>query len=162
MNKYKKIGAICLENGSCLFRVWAPEAKQVRLQITAPKKQQVEMQQEEQGYWVAELQQVQSGTIYFFKSDDKPQRPDPASLWQPEGVHEASAVVNHHEFSWTDEKWQVFRLEQMIIYELHIGTFTDEGTFEAAIEKISYLKELGVNTIELMPVAQFPGSRNWG
>ncbi|MDX5347413.1 MAG: malto-oligosyltrehalose trehalohydrolase [Hymenobacteraceae bacterium] len=142
--------------------MWAPEAKQVRLQITAPEKQQVEMQPEEQGYWVAELQQVQPGTKYFFKLDDKPQRPDPASLWQPEGVHKASAVVNHHEFNWTDSNWQVFPLEQMIIYELHIGTFTDEGTFEAAIEKIPYLKELGVNTIELMPVAQFPGSRNWG
>jgi maltooligosyltrehalose trehalohydrolase len=94
--------------------------------------------------------------------DGELERPDPASHCQPSGVHGSSLVVNHHAFSWNDQGWSVPALGDLIMYELHIGTFTPEGTLDAALSRIPDLKDLGVNAIEIMPVAQFPGTRNWG
>ena len=88
--------------------------------------------------------------------------PDPASNYQPYGVHGASQVIDHNDFQWSDMQWQGIPLEKMVIYELHIGTFTSEGTFDAVIPRIQELSSLGINVIEIMPVAQFPGERNWG
>jgi maltooligosyltrehalose trehalohydrolase len=102
------------------------------------------------------------GTRYGFSIDGGPVRPDPRSPSQPDGVDGLSEVVDHGAFEWTDGDWAGGPWPRSLVYELHVGTFTDEGTFDAAIEKLPYLVELGVDTIELMPVAQFPGERGWG
>lgn len=119
------------------------------------------MEQHEEGYWQLQLTDCAAGTRYQYQLNHGPHRPDPASHYQPEGVHGPSEVVNHH-FNWTDQSWRGVALEDMILYELHVGTFTPEGTFEAIIPRLPALKEVGITAIELMPVAQFPGDRNWG
>lgn len=103
-----------------------------------------------------------AGCRYLFRLDDSEERPDPASRYQPEGVHRASEVVDPRSFRWTDSEWKGLPLEDSIFYELHVGTFTPKGTFRAAIPFLDELAELGVSVVELMPIAQFPGSRNWG
>ncbi|MDQ3393859.1 MAG: malto-oligosyltrehalose trehalohydrolase, partial [Bacteroidota bacterium] len=105
---------------------------------------------------------LDQGTFYKYKIDGHLLRPDPASMSQPEGVHGYSALVNHQNFQWADGSWQSMPMKDMIIYELHVGTFTQEGTFDGIISRLEHLQELGINAIEIMPVAQFPGSRNWG
>jgi maltooligosyltrehalose trehalohydrolase len=120
----------------------------------------IPLQQDESGYW-QETVNADPGTLYVYQLDGSLERPDPASHYQPEGVHGSSQVVDHH-FDWTDESWQGIPLKDLIIYELHVGTFTPEGTFESIIPRLSYLQDLGITAIEIMPVAQFPGSRNWG
>src|ERR1700722_12959983 len=102
------------------------------------------------------------GADYLYVKDDKKERPDPVSRFQPSGVHGLSRVLDPDAFQWTDEKWPGLALEDYVIYELHIGTFTPAGTFASACEKLAYLRETGITAIEIMPVAQFPGSRNWG
>ncbi|MBU1998435.1 MAG: malto-oligosyltrehalose trehalohydrolase [Candidatus Omnitrophica bacterium] len=157
-----KIGAQYSAGKGCEFVVWAPFAKSISLHIIAPFKQRVAFSRLEAGYWKVALNNVFPGARYFYELDGRVIRPDPASFFQPEGVHKASQVVGHADFSWNDQRWNNFSLEDYIIYELHVGAFTPEGTFQAAIEKIGYFKKLGINAIELMPVAQFPGKRNWG
>jgi maltooligosyltrehalose trehalohydrolase len=102
------------------------------------------------------------GTQYLYLIDEEHERPDPASHYQPEGVHGPSQVVDHAAFAWTDSGWTGISLQAMIMYEMHTGTFTPEGTFDEIIPHLRYLKDLGINAIELMPVAQFPGDRSWG
>src|SRR4030095_13419963 len=102
------------------------------------------------------------GTDYLFVLDGEKKRPDPCSRWQPHGVHGPSRVLAHETFPWSDQAFRGFDLSELVLYELHVGTFTKEGTFEAIVPKLSYLADLGVTAIELMPVAQFPGDRNWG
>lgn len=155
-------GAVYLQNGRCSFSVWAPVKEKVTLHIVHPTEQKVEMQKDEQGYFHAEVS-TPAGTRYFYIPDDQSKGlPDPASRYQPEGVHGPSEVVDHHAYRWNDRDWKQIALDDIILYELHIGTFTKAGTFEAAIDKLPLLKEAGVNAIEIMPVAQFPGERNWG
>jgi maltooligosyltrehalose trehalohydrolase len=123
----------------------------------------VPMQSEGDGYFQAAVAGVAAGTRYRYLLDGTMERPDPASRFQPDGVHGLSAVVDPDAFPWTDRTWRGLPMEDLIIYELHVGTFTSEGTFEAIIPRLPYLKEtVGVTAIELMPVAQFPGRRNWG
>src|SRR5262249_42597920 len=90
------------------------------------------------------------------------ERPDPCSPWQPDGVHRPSAVLFPDRFAWTDHDWKGVARQDLVFYELHVGTFTPEGTFDAVIPRLPALRELGITAVELMPVAQFPGSRNWG
>jgi maltooligosyltrehalose trehalohydrolase len=99
---------------------------------------------------------------YVYTINNAEDYPDPASSYQPDGVHSASCVVDHHTFKWNDNKWKGISPDDLIIYELHTGTFTPEGTFEAAISKLDYLNELGITAIEIMPVSQFSGRYNWG
>jgi len=155
-----KIGAHYLGDGCCEFTVWAPDKKTVALEIVSPKSQVIPMQQHG-GYWQVTATNIEPGTLYFYQLDGEESRPDPASNFQPQDVHGPSQVIDHS-FSWNDSNWSGVPLEQMIMYELHVGTFTPEGTFEAIIPRLKDLRELGVNAIELMPVAQFPGDRNWG
>ncbi|MEQ8969916.1 MAG: malto-oligosyltrehalose trehalohydrolase [Coleofasciculus sp. C1-SOL-03] len=155
-----KIGSNYLGNGQCEFRVWAPFRDSVAVHIVSPHDQVIPLQQDESGYW-QETVNADPGTLYVYQLDGSLERPDPASHYQPEGVHGSSQVVDHH-FDWTDESWQGIPLKDLIIYELHVGTFTPEGTFESIIPRLSYLQDLGITAIEIMPVAQFPGSRNWG
>jgi maltooligosyltrehalose trehalohydrolase len=115
----------------------------------------------EEGYFLAETERLPHQARYSFVQNGEQERPDPASQWQPDGVHAASAVVDHS-FNWTDSDFRIPELSELVIYELHIGTFSKSGTFQGAIERLPYLAELGVNAVEIMPVAQFPGERNWG
>lgn len=156
------IGSHYLGNRCCTFTTWAPALKEVAVQIVSPKERLLPMQQDEAGYWKVTAQDVEPGTLYFYRLEGTTDRPDPASHFQPEGVHGPSQVVDHSTKSWTDQQWSGIPLEEMLIYELHVGTFTPEGTFEAIIPRLKDLYELGVNAIEIMPVAQFPGDRNWG
>ena len=156
-----KVGSDYLGNSQCQFTVWAPTLKQVAVQIVAPEKRLLPLKKNEEGYWQVTATDIQPGTLYFYQLEDNLERPDPASKYQPQGVHGPSQVVVS-DFAWDDANWSGVPLEEMIIYELHVGTFTSEGTFEAMIPHLSELKELGINAIEIMPVAQFPGERNWG
>lgn len=165
-----RIGAHYLGNGECEFTVWAPIPNTVAVQITAPHPQTLPMKPLEDGYWQAIAQDVYPGTQYRYCLNEQEAHPDPASYWQPDGVHGASQVVELT-YTWTDQGWSGVPLEAMIIYELHVGTFTPEGTFTAIIPRLQALKETGINAIEIMPIAQFPGDnaaspelvyRNWG
>ncbi len=158
----QKFSGAILQPPLCHFSVWAPEVTNVRLKLVTPSEQIISMERDAFGYWTAQATEVQEDTRYFYELDGELARPDPASLSQPDGVHGPSAVVNLHDFAWTDAGWEGIAMEEMVIYELHVGTFTSEGTFDPIINRLDYLLDLGVNTIELMPVAQFPGSRNWG
>lgn len=157
-----KIGSNYLGNGVCEFTVWAPMLKEVAVHIMTPEERYIPMEKGERGFWKATGEDIYPGTLYFYKLEDVADRPDPASHFQPQGVHEASQVIDHSTFQWQDEQWSGVPLEEMIIYELHVGTFTPEGTFKAIIPRLQELSELGVNAVEIMPVSQFPGSRNWG
>lgn len=150
------------ENGSCTFTVWAPEKEGMILHIVHPTNEQLEMTKNEQGYFTITVNDCKPGAKYFFRPDGDKDYPDPASHYQPEGVHGPSAVVCHHSFEWKDEEWRGVPLKDLILYELHVGTFTPEGTFEAIIPRLPALGEIGINAIELMPINQFPGNRNWG
>ncbi len=157
-----RVGANYLGDGRCEFIVWAPLRQQVSVQILTPQERLLPMEKDDLGYWHLTTTEVSPGSRYQFQLDGEITRPDPASHFQPDDVHKPSAVVDHGAFQWTDDHWQVIPLEDLIIYELHVGTFTPEGTFEAIINRVPDLLEMGINTIEIMPVAQFPGSRNWG
>jgi maltooligosyltrehalose trehalohydrolase len=140
------------------FRVWAPKAKRVEVEIRGKR---LPMSAEENGWWFAETP-ADPSTDYAFVLDDGEPLPDPRSPWQPHGINGPSRVVDHSAFQWTDQQWQARPLSSAILYELHIGTFTREGTFTAAIDQLDYLVQLGITHVELMPVAEFSGSRGWG
>lgn len=139
------------------FTVWAPLLQKVALQL--PDRLH-EMTKDDQGYWTIAVP-VSPGASYTFRLDDEISCPDPASFSQPEGVHGPSAVVDRH-YAWTDGEWKGIPLSNKIIYEIHTGTFSPSHSFEGILRKLDYLSELGINAIELMPLAQFPGERNWG
>ncbi len=145
------------------FRVWAPEARGVEL-VLGPEDgtTRVAMAPLDGGWFELRRPDSPPGTRYRYSIDDGSPLPDPASSFQPAGVHGPSEVVDHGAFPWTDQDWSGVRLDDLVLYELHVGTFTPEGTFGAAIHRLPYLAELGVTAIELMPVADFPGERNWG
>lgn len=154
------IGTEHRADGTTHFRVWAPFAKKVRLKIVHPEENTYEMKEEESAYWWLELKDADPGTRYFYLLDGEA-FPDPASRFQPEGVHGPSEVVSP-DFNWEDKQWKVPAFKDFILYELHTGTFSQEGTFDGVIQHLNHLKETGINAISLMPVAQFPGERNWG
>ena len=145
------------------WRVWAPRAKTVELVLLRGAQETPHaLTKDPWGYHVAELPEVEEGQRYAYRLDGGPLRPDPSSLWQPDGVHRPSAVFFPEKFPWTDQAWRGVPREDLVFYELHVGTFTTEGTFAAVVPRLAELKDLGVTAIELMPVAQFPGTRNWG
>src|SRR6185436_16597928 len=150
-----------LGNGRCRFRVWAPAAERVEVEVQGPQSRCLSLQPEGDGYFAAEAQGVGPGDYYMIRLDGKEGLPDPASRFQPEGVHGPSMVIDRS-FAWTDADWQGLPLPAFVLYEIHVGTFTPEGSFEAVIPHLDRLRDLGVTAIEIMPVAQFPGSRNWG
>ncbi|MGA8643230.1 malto-oligosyltrehalose trehalohydrolase [Candidatus Binatus sp.] len=139
--------------------VWAPSAASVAM-VTANER--VEMHRASDGWWRVELSPELSRADYAFSLDGGPPLPDPRSPYQPHGVHGLSRPVDHSAFEWRNTKWQAATLSSAIIYECHIGTFTSSGTFDAVIERLGHLRELGVTHIELMPVAEFSGARGWG
>jgi maltooligosyltrehalose trehalohydrolase len=151
-----------VSEGDVHFRVWAPKASSVSLVIMG-EKEPFQMNAEGRGYFSTFVQGLEAGRRYcYLLNEDRP-RPDPVSRFQPEGVHGPSEVIDPSQFKWEDQDWRGIPLEEMILYEIHTGTFTKEGTFEAIIPFIDYIKnDLGITAIELMPVGQFPGERNWG
>ena len=149
------------------FRVWAPYAKRVTVDLVGPSQlprdQPIQLKPCEHGYFESTVCGIELGARYRYVLDEQKSRPDPVSRFQPEGVHGPSAVIDPHTFQWSDDRWSGTPIERFIIYELHVGTFTREGTFQAIIPLLEYLQnDVGVTAIELMPVAQFPGARNWG
>lgn len=143
------------------FAVWSPFAKKLSVNIDGVLHPLGK--RGERGWWSAYLSAAVHGTDYAFIFDDDPKPyPDPRSAWQPSGVHGPSRLYDHGAFNWTDCRWQAPPLSSAVTYELHIGTFTTGGTFDAAIERLEYLVELGVTHLELMPVAEFPGRFGWG
>jgi maltooligosyltrehalose trehalohydrolase len=140
------------------FNVWAPAARSVHIEAGGRRQ---EMRLQESGWWSVSLGSEGPLDYAFIVNDGQP-LPDPRSQWQPHGVHGPSRTVDHDSFTWSDAGWQPPPLRAAVFYELHVGTFTPEGTFEAAIDRISYLRDLGITHVELMPVAQFPGAWGWG
>lgn len=165
-----RIGANYLGNGECEFTVWSPLLDGVTVKILTPEQQLIPLKPQSEGYWHTKVNDVYPGTLYQYVLNGQDTFADPASQYQPEGVHGPSQIVDQH-FEWTDEGWTGIPVESMIFYELHVGTFTPEGTFTAIISRLPDLKELGINAIEIMPISQFPGDthieasltyRNWG
>jgi maltooligosyltrehalose trehalohydrolase len=156
----QKAGAFYHPDGT-RFSLWAPLKSKLDLIIDSPAPAVVPMTKNDAGYWETTVKLL-PGSRYRFRPDDEGPFPDPASLSQPEGVHGSSEVIDRNLFIWKDSGWQGIPLADMIIYEIHTGTFTDKHNFAGIRGRLDYLKNLGVNTIELMPVAQFPGNRNWG
>ena len=161
---HEKLGARFLgagEREGTYFAVWAPRVEKVGVHIVSPGERTVTLQAGEGGYHTGIIDDIQPGSLYRYRLDGRIERPDPASRFQPQGVHGPSQVVDP-DFPWEDRCWFGHPLKNYVIYELHVGTFTAQGTFEAVIAHLDELKELGITAVELMPVAQFPGSRNWG
>lgn len=158
------MGATLMDNGAVSFQVWAPRCERTGLLLepcTNPRR--VEMDRGKDRIFKVTLEGVPVGCRYIYLLDGVAKRPDPVSRFQPEGVHGPSAIVDPHGYPWGDQGWRGLTMKELIIYELHVGTFTKEGTFAALIPYLPYLcGELGVTAVELMPVVEFPGRRGWG
>jgi maltooligosyltrehalose trehalohydrolase len=146
--------------GAVTFSVWAPRCRSLDLVID--RRPVRPMRQEADDLFETHIENLPAGARYQYRLDGERYRPDPASRWQPEGVHGPSAVVDPAAFSWTDEGFAGHALADLVFYELHVGTFTTAGSFEGAIPRLDRLVDFGITAIELMPVAEFPGSRGWG
>jgi len=159
----RTLGPVSLGDGRCRFRIWAPAARTVEVRLFGSPERLVPLEPRDRGYYEGIVHGVAPGTLYVYRLNGETDRPDPASRSQPQGVHGPSQVTaGGKAFPWTDERWAGLPLPAYIIYELHVGTFTPDGTFDGVIIPLDDLAALGVTAIELMPVAQFPGSRNWG
>ncbi len=156
------LGATPHSADQCSFRVWAPRAQRVDVHIVAPVECLVPLIEKECGYCEALVEGVGPGSRYFYRLNGVTDRPDPASRLQPTGVHGPSQVVDLSAFQWDDQGWAGLPLEDYVIYEVHVGTYSPQGTFDAIIPHLDKLEDLGVTALEIMPVAQFPGQRNWG
>ncbi len=141
------------------FRVWAPKPERVTVEVAGASH---EMKRAKGGWWTVDVADAKPGSDYGFRLDGGDILPDPKSPFQPYGIHGLSRLVDHSSFGWSDSQWRPKPLSSAIIYELHVGTFTPEGTFRAVIEKLDYLSELGITHVEIMPVNEFSGSWGWG
>lgn len=141
------------------FEVWAPRPERVELLLPDRR---IPMERDASGWWRADVDDAGPGTRYAYSLDGGPPRPDPRSASQPNGVAGWSEVAAPAAVAWTDERWRGLPLAGAVLYEIHVGTFTPDGTFDAAIDRLPHLVELGVDAVELLPVAQFPGERGWG
>ena len=156
-------GALVQQDGSVVWRLWAPKADRVELVLIDGERQSSHaMTRQERGFFDFAQDSVENGQRYLYRLNDAAEYPDPASRWQPEGINTPSAVLRTEGFRWSDEGWTGVLREHLIFYELHVGTFTPEGTFDAIIPRLPALRELGITAVELMPIAQFSGTRNWG
>lgn len=155
------VGAEVQSSGGVHFRVWAPASKSVAVEVEGGRAQ--ELIAEPDGYFAALVREAGAGTRYRFRLEGQERPlPDPASRFQPDGPHGASQVVDPARFEWGDAGWRGIPRERLVIYEMHIGSFTREGTWEAAARHLPALAELGVTAVEVMPVAEFPGKFGWG
>lgn len=155
------VGAQLTNDGSgTRFRVWAPERKLIKV-VFEDNQPSIPLQPEPHGYFSACASGVRAGARYKYELDGKETCPDPASRFQPVGPHGFSEVIDPNAFSWSDRAWPGVRLPRQIIYELHLGTFTENGTWSSAEAKLPYLRETGITVIEVMPIAEFPGKFGW-
>jgi maltooligosyltrehalose trehalohydrolase len=154
------VGAEVQPGDGVHFRVWAPGRKRVELVLESGA--EIALGAEENGYWSGHVGSARAGHRYRFRLDGEGPFPDPVSRWQPEGPHGPSEVIDPSTFAWTDHGWQGLRLAGQVMYELHLGTFTPEGTWEGARGRLPHLLDLGVTAVEIMPVAAFPGAFGWG
>ena len=156
-------GAEHREDGSVRFRLWAPAARQVQLCLAASNDvTRLPLERCDHGWFELVTDAAKPGMRYRFRIDGGQEIPDAASRFQPEDVHGPSEVIDPTTFEWKGDTWRGRRWEEAVIYELHVGAFTTAGTFSAVGERLDYLEDLGITAIELMPVADFPGQRNWG
>ena len=152
-----------LQRDGCLFQLWARPGAKIELVIEGdPSRTAIAMAPDDDGIYRAHVDSAGPGTRYWFKIDGAGPFPDPASRYQPLGVHGPSQIIAPEEFQWKVKDFQAPSLRELVIYELHVGTFTPAGTFLALIDKLDYLRELGINAVELMPIADFAGVHNWG
>ena len=156
------LGASLLPDIRCHFLVFAPSAETVEVRLLSPGERVVLLERDDLGYHHGVVDGVKAGARYLYRLDGGKELPDPASRFQPQGVHGPSMVIDPDAFSWMGLKWRGIPLSSYILYELHVGTYTPEGTFDAVIPRLDSLVELGITAVELMPVSQFPGRRNWG
>jgi maltooligosyltrehalose trehalohydrolase len=154
------IGAEVASGGGVHFRVWAPRFRQLAVKLE--RLPAYGLKPEPDGYFSAFLPAAAAGMRYWFQPDQGEARPDPASRFQPEGPHGPSQIVDPARFCWTDVGWRGRRREELVLYEMHVGTFTPEGTWSAAADQLAELAAIGITGIELMPIADFPGRFGWG
>jgi malto-oligosyltrehalose trehalohydrolase len=150
------------DDGSVRFRLWAPAARQVDVCVADANKSMRALEQCDGGWFEIVTDAAKPGSQYYFRIDSEREVPDPASRFQPRDVHGPSEVIDPLAFDWRDQAWRGRPWEEAVIYELHVGAFTPAGTFSAVGERLDYLVDLGITAVELMPVADFPGKRNWG
>jgi maltooligosyltrehalose trehalohydrolase len=156
------LGATPLAGGGVHFRVWAPRVRELAVILPDRGGNPVPLAAEGNGYFSGLVAGIGEGERYLYLLDGETTRPDPASRFQPEGVHGPSRVVASRSSPLPNNGWKGLPLDEYIVYELHVGTFSRAGTFDGAIAGLDYLRDLGITAVELMPVAQFPGERNWG
>ncbi|NGX61441.1 MAG: Malto-oligosyltrehalose trehalohydrolase [Chlamydiae bacterium] len=142
------------------FRVWAPHHLSLSLHLLG--KGMFRMERDKEGYFSFNLERVSPGDRYFYTFGNGLERPDPVSRFLPDGVHGPTEIVDPKSFSWDDLSWKGIPLQEQIFYEIHVGAYTKEGTFYSLIDKLPYIKKLGVTCLEIMPISQFPGRWNWG
>lgn len=155
-------GAELLGDGTARFRLWAPSAERVELVVTAAEGEAYYPMEKQSDGWCSLVRLANAGTRYRFRINGEINVPDPASRFQPEDVHGPSEVIDPTAFQWSAGEWRGRPWEEVVLYELHVGSFTPEGTFAGVQKKLEYLRDLGVTAIELMPLADFPGRHNWG
>src|SRR5690606_910720 len=141
-----------LQGSRCQFRVWAPAAKEVLVELD-PLARRLPLVATDGGYHAAEFEGLRAGQLYHFVVDAV-RRPDPCSRYQPQGPHGPSMIVDRTAFRWSDQAWSGIELSGLVLYEMHVGTFTGEGTFVAATQRLQHLRDLGVTAIEVMPLAE--------
>ncbi|HTC61327.1 MAG TPA: malto-oligosyltrehalose trehalohydrolase [Candidatus Saccharimonadales bacterium] len=156
------LGANRRPDGDWEFSVWAPDREKVAVHLFGSHDRVIPMTKNQLGYHQVLIRDIELSSRYLYQLDDLQEFPDPASRFQPDGVHGPSEIVDLSAFQWTDAGWKAPRLEESIFYELHVGTYSEKGSLDGVCSHLAELADLGVTTIELMPVAQFPGSRNWG
>jgi maltooligosyltrehalose trehalohydrolase len=156
-----QLGATYLGDARVRFLVWAPRRESVSVHLVGADERTIAMQLRDDGYFETVVDGVEPMARYYYRLDDEIDRPDPASRLQPDGVHGPSAVVARDR-DWEGDRFQGLPLRDYIIYELHVGTFSEEGTFAGAIDHLDELVDLGITAVEVMPIAEFPGNRNWG
>lgn len=156
------LGAIRQADGAWEFSVWAPGRQKVAVHLFGLRDHFIPMNRDPFGYHQILVRDLEPKSRYLYQLDGLQEYPDPASRFQPEGVHGPSEMVDLAAFRWTDANWKAPRLDESIFYELHVGSLTDQGSLDGVCSHLAELADLGVTAIELMPVAQFPGSRNWG
>ncbi|HYF70699.1 MAG TPA: malto-oligosyltrehalose trehalohydrolase [Ohtaekwangia sp.] len=155
------VGTTLISPGVCHFKVWAPLKDNIVLHLFDPD-EKIPLTKDKEGYFTVTLHNIAAGRKYCYNIDGAEGVPDPASYHQPDGVHGPSQVVDHNRYQWNDDQWKGIPFKDLILYEIHVGTFTAAGTFEAVIPCLDDLVDVGINAIEIMPVSQFPGNRNWG
>src|SRR5580658_88438 len=156
------IGAELASGGNVHFRVLAPKRKTVEVIFDRPERRAVTLQRDGAGYFAGLAEEAGAGALYKYRLDGQEEYPDPASRFQPDGPSGWSQVVDPHSFRWSDGHWPGLRIQGQIIYEMHVGTFTRQGTWAGALEHLPRLAELGITVVEVMPIAEFPGRFGWG